>query len=340
MSSPPPFLPVRLFLLAACLTLSASAAWSAEPAAEIRAGIIGLDTSHVIAFTRMINDPSAAEAMAGVTVVAAYPGGSEDLPASRDRIEGFTNQVREMGVEIVDSIDALLEKVDVVLLESVDGRKHLEQVRPVLAAGKPVYIDKPVAASLADAVEIFHLAEKHGVPCFSSSSLRFAPGIIGMRTDPPVGEIRGCDAYSPCAIEPTHPDLFWYGVHGVEILFTIMGTGIESVTRVHTEGTDVVVGVWKDGRVGTYRGIRDGRSDFGATVFGTTGIAPAGPYTGYGPLVEEICRFFQTGEAPVSAEETIEIFAFMEAAEKSKDLGGSAVSIADVLEKARPADPQ
>ncbi|MFV2070294.1 MAG: Gfo/Idh/MocA family protein [Pirellulales bacterium] len=301
----------------------------------LRAGIIGCDTSHVIAFTKVLNDPKATGPFAEVQIVAAYPGGSDDIPSSYERVDKYSDELRGMGVTIVPSIDALLEQVDVVLVESVDGRPHLEQVRPVLAAGKRVFIDKPMAGSLADAVEIDQLAKTHGVPWFSSSSLRFSPGILGMRNDPRVGDVVGCAAYSPCSLEPHHPDLFWYGIHGVETLFTIMGTGCESVTRVHTDGTDLAVGIWEGGRVGTFRGIRSGAKGYGATVFGSKGILPSGPYAGYKPLVVEIVRFFQTGKSPVSAEETIEILAFMEAADESRRNGGLPVRIETVLKKAR-----
>ncbi len=325
---------VALAFLAAAVVHNETAS-ADEQTKPLRAGIIGLDTSHVVAFTKALNDESASGDLADVVVVAAYPGGSSDIPASHDRVEGFTKQVQDMGVEIVESIDALLEKVDVVLLESVDGRPHLEQVKPVFRAGKPVFIDKPLAGSLADAIEIFRLAREYNVPCFSSSSLRFSPGIIGMRDDERVGEVLGCAAYGPCSLEPHHPDLFWYGVHGVETLFTIMGSGCETVTRVQTEGTELVVGTWKDGRVGTFRGIRNGKSGYGAMVFGSKGIVPSGNYAGYGPLLAEICKFFKSGKPPVSAEETLQIFAFMEAADESKRQGGKPVQIADVMAKAR-----
>jgi hypothetical protein len=309
---------------------------AAEEAAPLKAGIIGLDTSHVVAFTQLLNGPKARGDLKGVRVVAAYPGGSPDLPASAKRLAGYTDQLRDkFGVEIVDSIDALLKKVDVVFLESVDGRPHLEQVRPVFRARKPVFIDKPVAGSLADALEIYRLARESGTPCFSSSSLRFSPGIRGLRADPKIGAVRGCDAYGPCELEPHHPDLFWYGIHGVETLFTIMGPGCVSVARAHTKGTDVVTGTWKDGRVGTFRGIRAGKAGYGAVVFGSAGIGPSGGYGGYEPLVLEICRFFKTGRPPVSAEETIEIYAFMEAADESKRRGGAPVTLESVLQRAR-----
>jgi hypothetical protein len=306
----------------------------AQESPEIRVGIIGLDTSHAPAFTGVFNREGNTGDLAGVRVTAAYPGGSPDIPASADRVEGFTKDLADRGVVIVDSIDALLAQVDAVLLESVDGRPHLEQARPVIAAGKPLFIDKPLAGSLADAVAIFRLAKEANVPCFSSSSLRFSPGILGMRNDEAVGRVLGCDAYSPCSLEPHHPDLFWYGVHGVEILYTIMGTGCTTVTRAHTPGQDVVTGVWNDGRIGTYRGIREGAAPYGALVFGEKGVAPSGGYAGYEPLVVEIARFFKTGEAPVSPEETIELFAFMEAADESKRQGGAPVTIESVLRKA------
>jgi hypothetical protein len=283
-----------------------------------------------------LNGPEATGELAGVKVVVGYAGGSADIPSSRDRVAGYTRELREKhGVEIVDSIDELLKRVDVVLLESVDGRPHLEQARPVFRARKPVFIDKPVAGTLADAIAIYDLAKETGTPCFSSSSLRFSPGILGMRQNAAVGEVVGCDAYGPCHLEEHHPDLYWYGVHGVETLFTIMGTGCESVSRIQTAGTDLAAGVWKGGRIGTFRGLREGKADYGATVFGTKAIAPSGGYAGYKPLVVEICKFFRTGKPPVSAEETIEIFAFMEAADESKRQGGKPVTIESVMAKAR-----
>jgi predicted dehydrogenase len=307
---------------------------ASSDAKTLRAGIIGLDTSHAPAFAGFLNGPKATGELAGVKVVAAFPGGSPDVASSADRVEGFTKKLAEMGVEIVPSIDALLEKVDVVLLESVDGRPHLAQVIPVIKAGKPVFIDKPVAGSLADAVAIFELAKKHNVPCFSSSSLRFSKGIAGMRNDRRVGDVVGCEARGPCSLEPHHPDLFWYGIHGVETLFTIMGPGCVEVTRVHTDGTDFVVGRWDDGRVGTYRGLRDGSHGYGATVYGTKGIAPSGSYEGYEPLLAEIVKFFKTGKPPVSAAETLEIYAFMEAADESKRNGGAEVTLESLLKAA------
>ncbi len=305
----------------------------------LRLGIIGLDTSHAIAFTKLLNDADAAEEIAGCRVVAAYPKGSPDIESSVSRVPDYTEQIQELGVEIVDSIDQLLTRVDGVLLETNDGRPHLEQIRPVLAAGKPVFVDKPLAGTLADADEIFSLAKRAGVPIFSSSSLRFTPSAQEIRGGA-IGQVMGCDAYSPCSLEKTHPDLFWYGIHGVELLFTVMGPGCESVVRSATDGTDVVVGTWSDGRIGTFRGIRAGKGGYGGTAFGTKENRVIGPYPGYGPLVVEIVKFFRTGKPPIDARETLEVYAFMEAADESKRRGGSPVRLAEVMSSARPGSSE
>jgi predicted dehydrogenase len=323
-----------LVLLVACVGTT-DAAPATKESGVIRAGIIGLDTSHCIAFTKTFNKANAKGDIAGVRVVAAFPGGSPDISSSRDRIDQVTKQIRGMGVEIVGSIPELLGKVDVVLLESVDGRPHLEQVRPVFEAHKPVFIDKPLAGTLADAIAISELAKKYDDPWFSSSSLRFGAKVQKLRDDPAVGRVIGCDTWGPCPTEPHHPDLFWYGIHGVELLYTCMGPGCESVTRVHTDGTDVVVGRWKDGRIGAFRGLRQGKEDYGVVVFGSKGVATALGFEGYEPLVEQIATFFKTRNPPVSPDETIELMAFMDAADESKREGGSPVEIRSVLEKAR-----
>jgi hypothetical protein len=307
-------------------------------AREIKVGMIGLDTSHVTAFAKLLNDESDPNHIPGARVVAAFKGGSPDVESSRARIDRFTAELKDKwGVEIVGSIEELCKKVDAVLLESVDGRPHLSQVRPVLAAGKRVFIDKPFAASYAGANEIVSLSRESGTPFFSSSSLRFADDLQAMKRDEKLGALLGAFTYGPAPTEPHHPDLFWYGIHAVEMLYTLMGPGCESVTRVHADGADVVTGKWKDGRVGTMRGIRDGKQDYGAVAFGTKAnlATPASMKSDYRNLLVEIVKFFQTGAPPIPPEETLEIMAFMEAADLSKARGGATVMLKEVIEQKR-----
>jgi predicted dehydrogenase len=297
----------------------------------VRLGMIGLDTSHVIAFTKYLNDP---KNNTGCKVIVAFPGGSPDFPPSATRVKNFTEQLhKECGVEIVGSIEDLCSKVDGVLLESVDGRPHLQQVRPVLAARKPVFIDKPMAASVADVIEIFRLAREAGVPCWSSSDCRFSPGVIEARKGK-VGDVVGCLSYGPSNPAPHHPDLYWYGVHWVETLFAIMGPGCVSVTRTTSDGADVVVGLWKDGRIGIFRGAKKGTNEEGYVVFGSKGVFKGG-HEEYHGLLKQMVEFFKTGKVPVPPEETIETFAFMSAADESKAKGGVPVTLESVIRKAR-----
>jgi hypothetical protein len=301
-------------------------------AAEIRIGIVGCDTSHVIAFTDTWNNPTAKGHVPGARVVAAFPGGSPDIPESANRLDGYVKKLKEQyGVKIYDTIEGLCANVDAICLESLDGRPKLEQLKPILAARKPVYVDKPMAASLRDVIEMFRLAKAVKVPIFSSSSLRFASNSVAVRNGA-VGKVSYAETYGPCSIEPHHPDLFWYGVHGTEALFTIMGGGCKTVSRgATTDGKIEVTGDWGHGRKGIFREEKG----FRGMARGAKGEAPAGGFDGYAPLVLEITKFFQTRVAPVKPEETIEIFAFMEAADESKRLNGAPVKISDMIKRAK-----
>lgn len=329
--------PLFLPLLAFAFVAHAAHAQEAKP---LRAGIIGLDTSHVLAFTTTLNKgpkkPEDAEKVAGVKMVAAYPQGSRDIESSTKRVPEYTEKMKALGVEIVDSIDELVKRVDVVFLESNDGRVHWEQLQPVLAARKPVFVDKPIAGSLADTIRILDAAKAANVPLFCSSSLRFGKTTQAVR-DGSIGKVKSAETFSPMSLEATHPDLYWYGVHGCESLFTVMGTGCESVKRGTTaDGKVEVVGTWADGRTGIFRQENGAdRKGYGGKAVGEKGEAAIGSYDGYDVLLFEIVKMFRTGVAPVSAEEMLELYAFMEAADESKRRGGAEVKLAEVIAKAR-----
>jgi predicted dehydrogenase len=295
-------------------------------AAQIRVGMIGLDTSHVVAFSRILNDPSNPNHVPGAKVVAAYRGGSPDLPSSRDRIDKFTAQLKEeFGIEIVDDIKTLCSKVDAILLESVDGRIHLEQVKPVFEAGKPVFIDKPLAATLEDALEIGRLGKQHGVAWWSSSSLRYSPIVQQVKSPKMTGAI----TWGPASLEATHHlDLSWYAIHAIEMLYAILGPGCERVSRTFTDDADVIVGEWSDGRTGVVRTIRNSKAGYGAIAFGSDKIRISEDEgAAYAKMLGDVVEFFKTKQPPVSNDETLEIFRFMDAALRSKQGGGAPVAL-------------
>lgn len=301
-----------------------SPAWATR---ELRAGIIGTDTSHVPQFVRTFK----AHPEWKVKVVAAFKGGSPDLPLSANRLEGFAKTIQTDGVELVDSIEALLPKVDVVLLTSVDGRPHLAQVTPVFKAGKRVFIDKPLAASLADARAIAALSKETRVPFFTASSVRFHKDIPTVRDNKSTGKVRTVEATYLVQPLEFHPDLFYYGIHGVEALYAVMGTGCTSLSRKIEAGLDVTTCTWKDGRTGVFRGLP--KADATQPLIKIAGdkgsAATAGAADNEG-IVRAIAEFFHTGRAPVDVAQTIEVFEFMTAAQLSKERGGAAVKLAEL----------
>jgi len=135
----------------------------------------------------------------------------------------------------------------------------------------------------------------------------------------------GVMVWGPGPLEPHQQmDLSWYAIHPIELLYTLMGTGCEEVSRVATPDADEMIGRWRDGRIGSVRANRP-HGGQGAAVFRRNDQVMQSNDTmedGYGPLLKEIVKFFQTGRPPVQAEETLEIMAFMDAAQRSKEAGG------------------
>jgi Oxidoreductase family, NAD-binding Rossmann fold len=310
-----------------CCILAAILFASRAFAADLRLGIIGTDTSHAVEFTKILNNDSNPDHVPGARVVAAFKGGSPDIPSSHDRVEKFAAELQNTWhIQFVKQIRDLCPLVDGILLESVDGRVHLDQFRQAAVCGKPVFIDKPLASTFSDAQEIARIAKAGNIPWFSASSLRFGP-VPAMRSP----DMTGVYVWGPGPLEQHQQlDLSWYAIHPIEMLFTIMGPDVEQVTRTYTPDADVLTGVWKDGRIGTVRAIRP-YSTIGAVVFHQDRKKPPTIYNdvadGYPPLVTEIVKFFQTGIPPVSNDETLKIYAFMDAAQQSREHGGIPVNI-------------
>lgn len=304
-------------------TILALALAALPGSAQLKLGYIGTDTSHVIAFTKVFNDPSNPDHIPGGKIVAAFKGGSSDIKTSAERVEGYASDLQKnWGVEIVPDIATLVSKVDAILLESNDGRKHLPQFKEIVKTGakKPVFIDKPLASTLEDAREIAKLAKQAGIPWFSSSSLRWSEMALTMKFE----DTKSVLTWGPGPEEEHHHlDLTWYAIHPIEVLYTLMGTGCAEVSRTVSADGDMIVGKWKDGRIGSVRTTKP-YGDYGAVVFRTKTAAQSNPKmkSGYTPMLKELMHFFQTKELPVPNEVTLELFAFMDAAQRSKAAGG------------------
>lgn len=299
---------------------------------KLHIGIIGLSV-HSAAFTEILNSENKTPEFDGCRVVALYePPVNKDVEFSEKQISDFKSTILKHGVKLVDSMNAVLKKSDAIMILTNDGRPHLEEVLPVFKAGKPVYVDKPLADTFQGVKAIFNASVEYKVPVFTSSALRYGDGFQSDIQNGKVGIVLGGEAYGPAPIQQAHVDLFWDGIHGVELLYSIMGSGCQSVRRVNKNDEDVVFGNWGNGKIGTFRGLRKGKISFGGRAFGSDGIATMGSFGGYRPLVVEIVKFFRSGISPVKNEETMELYAFMEAAKRSKDSDGRWINMADILD--------
>jgi hypothetical protein len=294
-------------------------------AQDLRLGIIGTDTSHAGAFTKTLNDTANPDHVAGARIVAAYKGGSSDIEESASRVDKYAAELKDKwGVKLVENISDLCPLVDGLLLESVDGRPHLAQFREAAKCGKPVFIDKPLASTREDAIAIARLAEEQHIPWFSSSSLRYS-AIENMKTPDAIGAI----VWGPGPLEPHHAlDMTWYGIHAVEMIYTLFGTGCVEVSRVHSANEDIITGRWKDGKLGAVH-LQRPYGEFGAVVFLNNKKLNAMPEIkfSYVPLVRAIVGFMQTKTPPVPNDVTLEMFAFMEAAQNSEASGGKTIPL-------------
>ncbi|MFC4025068.1 Gfo/Idh/MocA family protein [Oceanobacillus longus] len=297
---------------------------------DLKIGMIGLDTSHAVAFTKLLNDSTQVHHVKKGKVVMAFPGGSPGFPLSMSRLEGFTKEIKESySVQIMDSMEEVAFACDAILLESVDGTQHFEQLKRIIPYKKPIFIDKPFSLSSKDAKEMIQLSQNYQTPIMSSSALRFAEGLRSVMGNSIKGKIIGADCFGPMEILEKQPGFFWYGIHTIEMLFTILGVGSKEVSVKTNNDHDLLTAIWKDGRIGTVRGNRKGNNQFGAAIHfehGTEFVSIKDnqkPF--YASLLEEIVLFFQNGVSPVSINETLEIVRFIETANESRNSGKSIV---------------
>lgn len=291
----------------------------------LRIGMIGLDTSHVPAFTNLLNNADDPNHVPGGKVVIAYPGGSADFDASINRVEGFTKELRDKwGVKIVDTPEAVAEACDLLFIESVDGRVHLEQFRKTVKYGKPTYIDKPFAVCSSDANEIKRLADEADLPVMSASSIRYSEPLTEslQKSDSPVVAV---DVFGPMAIQPTQPGLYWYGIHTVDALYRVMGVGCQQVQSDTNEQFDVVTATWADGRVCTVRGARIGHHQFGMVIHREDGAEyinlSASARPNYACMLDVVMACLPEGRTDIDLAETCEEIRMIEAANESRGTG-------------------
>ena len=295
----------------------------------IRVGLVDFDTSHVQAFAQRFNhtsDISESEWVDGAQTVAGWPGNSAMMP---ERIPGYQKALEGYGVEMVASMNDLFGKIDAVMIESQQGSRHLERARPFLEAGIPTFVDKPFAGTVQEAEEMIALAIKHNVPLFSCSALRYDPTIMTARAaQSEYGKLLSADVWGACALDPGNPGLLHYGIHGVEMLYALLGPGCSEVRMVRTPEGEVGTALWNS-HPSSIRGIRAGQYGFGFVAhFEKKNV----PYTVegsafYRELLNEYVKMCTSGAPPVPYSELREVMAFITAADRSAEQSGDSVRL-------------
>lgn len=298
----------------------------------LKIGIIGLDSSHAGQYTKLLHEIDHAHYVPGGQIVAAYAGGSPDWELSHGRVPGFREEITAgYGVPVYDTIADVVAAADALMILTIDGRVHVEQFAAVAGAGKPVYIDKPLTATSAEAQELATLAETTSTPVFSSSVWRYAEGLREA-----MAALAGPAKHVALhGMWPEHPGLHgwtWYGIHQVEIAYKIMGVGCRKVACVREGASEVITAFWDEGRTVTIATNHDQNLTNGGWVAdeqGTHAIAVRDTmHERYAAFLRSYLNFCQSGPAPVALDETVETIAFMETAWQSREQGGLLLPLA------------
>lgn len=298
----------------------------------LRLGVVDFDSSHCVEFTRRINHVGVdrEQFVEGARVEGAWRGDSQMAP---ERIPGFEAEMRGIGVEFVDRMEDLFDRVDAVLILSLCGAAHLPRARPFLEAGIPTFVDKPFTCSVSDAREIIRLANENDTLILNASGLRFSEQALRIRqNEHQFGRTVGAVTYGPSKRADGNPGLFHYGIHSVELLFELLGTGCESVTAVASDGGEVVTGRWSDGRIGTVRGNREGATPYGFVAFCENTVVSENVSTrfAYRNLCQAIVASVKSGVPAVRHESSLQVVQFIEAALQSEQQDGASILLAEV----------
>lgn len=290
---------------------------------DVKVGIIGLDSSHTPEFVRLIQGEE--KKMEGLRVEKAMRFASPfQAEFGQDERQA---KIEKWGVRMCRSVEETVDGMDAVFVEINDPAQHLHYFEQVAGLGIPVFLDKPLAGTLNDGLKIVELAAKHRTNVWSASSLRFIPGLAAARTKAP--DPVCANIYGALGKAASGSDLIWYGVHAVEMLNAVMGSGARSV-RALSDDNGVVISVqYGNGRRGVVEcnsnlyqyGGRLQRQDAFA-VFDSVGEIF------YVYLLQEIRQWLAGGPAPVSMSDALEILAILDAAERSILSEGDSVSIA------------
>jgi len=279
----------------------------------LRLGLVGVNTSHADAFSRIFNGDESNDPQIGNARITYLWGNdlarNEELQ-TRHRIETLVTDPNDM----IGNIDGVL-----IIDDTGGGATHADLARPFIEKGVPTFIDKPMTVNYEDAVSLFELAAQHNTLLTSSSALRFPVEFDAAKQAEleAIGKISSIVSVGP-------GEWFYYGIHAVELLGTVAGTGATSVLRIPYDKKDIAIIEYGDDQIAVVETLRDAVYTFHLTIFGEKGwvsIEAKDMRGFYRKQMESIVTMIETGVAPVSAEQTLEVHAILHAGTKSGETG-------------------
>jgi hypothetical protein len=290
----------------------------------VKLSVIGLETTHGFIYPAMFNgyDPAALERNALDIVWNIFPtGGARSIATEGVEIVACYDPDPELGRKVAEAcriervcteLAAAYRDVDGVIITAGDATTHLALAEPALRAGLPVFVDKPFAATTADATAMAELASQHGAPLFCTSAIRFADQTRELRErfasaigEPLTAHVIGTGDYAS------------YAVHSLEFLLSAWGGGVRALRSLGQEGFDVVQIEFSDGRQAIWQNCKPLVWMFHLALYGSEGYDEAtitfeDRYRLFRNTAEEIARFMVSGESPVPIEDTLEIVRILE----------------------------
>ena len=224
-------------------------------------GLVGVNTSHADAFSRIFNGDDEKPPVVEGARISHIWGNDTERVETLSATHSIPNRMADSR-EMIGSIDGVL-----IVDDTGGGATHADLARPFLEAKLPVFVDKPMTTRYADAVSLFDLAEANGAPLMSCSALRFPVEL---------GDTRAAfdSAGTLSSIISVGPgEWFYYGIHAVELLGTITDDRPQWVQRLAFDEKDVAIVAYDSGLVAVVETLRDAAYTFHITAFGADGLA-------------------------------------------------------------------
>ncbi len=289
---------------------------------KIKVAVIGLDTSHSVAFPKLIQDPEVPEENRVNELLVTRCLRFETPFQGKEGLDERQAYLESIGVLVTEDFDTAVADCDAILLEINDPTYHLSYFEKCAKLGKPIFLDKPIADTLENASKIMAIARENNVRVFTTSALRFDVDFQDAlaKNDAPSGAV----VWGPVGGAPAGSSIVWYGVHTFEMLQRIMGRGALTVCASEDRNGYVCHVIYADGRRGIVELSRTSWK-YGGLIktlkgddvyFRVTGKVPF-----YQMLLEQIVKFFKDGDQVVSWEDSFEVMAMLAAADRSAQTG-------------------